>query len=76
MLSSSEIPFRTIVLSTILFSREMRTAIKAANAPRRNAGAAACEMTCESCVIEGVSEIMQRRLLDDGYEIQAARIVA
>jgi hypothetical protein len=41
-------PFNTIVLSTILFRREIRIAINAAIAPSRNAGAAAREITCES----------------------------
>ena len=45
---SSEIPFSTIVLSIIRFSREIRIAMKAAIAPSKNAGAAACEMTCDN----------------------------
>jgi hypothetical protein len=39
--SSSRIPFRITVRSTILFRRLISTAMKAASAPRRNAGAAA-----------------------------------
>jgi hypothetical protein len=46
--SSSEMAFKMIVLSMTLFRREISTAMKAANAPSRNAGAAACEMTWDS----------------------------
>ena len=46
--SWSAIAFRTIVRSTILLKREISTAIKAASAPSRNAGAAACEITCDN----------------------------
>jgi hypothetical protein len=46
--SVSEMAFNAIVRSTIRLRREINTAIKAASAPSRNAGAAACEMTSDS----------------------------
>jgi hypothetical protein len=49
-----------IVRSTIRLRREISTAMKAASAPRRNAGAAACEITCDSWLTDGVSEIIDQ----------------
>src|SRR4030095_10643230 len=42
----------------IRFRREISTAMKAASAPSRNAGAAACEITCDSWLTDGVSGII------------------
>ena len=45
--SSSDMAINTLLRSTILFMRVIRTETNAATAPRRKAGAIACEITCE-----------------------------
>src|SRR6476619_7892012 len=56
------------------FRREISTAMKAASAPSRNVGAAACEITCDSWLTDGVSGYIGTRpsrpiliFSDDGF---------
>src|SRR5262245_26996475 len=56
--SSSPIAFNACDRSMMRFIREINTEINAATAPRRNAGGVTWPMTCDSWVMDGVSESM------------------
>jgi hypothetical protein len=53
--SSSLIAFNTSNRSMVRFIRPISTETNAATAPRRKEGAVTWEMTCDSCVADGVS---------------------
>jgi hypothetical protein len=53
--SSSAMALSAMVRSTIRLRRTINSAIKAASAPSRNAGAAACEITCDNWLTDGIS---------------------
>jgi hypothetical protein len=47
--------FNDCDLSIMRFMRAVNTEVNVATAPSKNAGAATCVMTCDSCATDGVS---------------------